>query len=126
MYIKPFKIKADFFYQVFFPLRKSKISISCWLDMRVHNFNEPFISILLKTQQMYSDDLTRIKDNILSPRELDILACVFNQLPTKKIASLLGVSSSTIETHIRTIIFLEHYFKILHRKKRPIIILTLH
>ncbi len=52
---------------------------------------------------MYSGDLTIIKGNILSPRELDVIACLFNQLPTKKIASLLGLSSSTIETHIRTI-----------------------
>ena len=50
-----------------------------------------------------ADDLIKIKGNTLSLRELDILACIYNQLPTKKIASLLGISSSTIETHIRAI-----------------------
>lgn len=52
---------------------------------------------------MYSDDLINHNKFVLSSRETDIAACLLNQLPTKKISSLLDLSPSTIETHIRSI-----------------------
>jgi len=39
-----------------------------------------------------------------STRELDILACLLDNMKAKKIASLLSISSRTVEVHIRNII----------------------
>jgi DNA-binding CsgD family transcriptional regulator len=38
-----------------------------------------------------------------SNRELDILACLLGRMQTKKIASYLSLSPSTVETHVRNL-----------------------
>ena len=40
----------------------------------------------------------------LSAREFDVLACLLDNMSTKKIASSLSIASPTVEVHIRSII----------------------
>ncbi len=46
----------------------------------------------------------KISDLRFSAREFDVLACLLNNMTTKQIAVVLSLSTSTIESHIRSVI----------------------
>lgn len=63
--------------------------------MRGHNH--------LFLHDLHGEDLAVIKEVTFTPREIDVISCLINGRNTKKMSSLLSISPSTIETHIKNI-----------------------
>ena len=53
--------------------------------------------------KLFYDAISLVKGVTLTPREIDIIACLLSGKGTKSIANLLSVSPRTVETHIRNI-----------------------
>jgi DNA-binding CsgD family transcriptional regulator len=51
----------------------------------------------------YPENLTTIQNIYFTPREVDIIACLFNARGTSRTASLLNIAPRTVVTHIRNI-----------------------
>jgi tetratricopeptide (TPR) repeat protein/DNA-binding CsgD family transcriptional regulator len=53
--------------------------------------------------EIYTNYLKKINNISFSPREIDVMACLFKGRTTKKIANILSISPKTVSTHLRNI-----------------------
>ena len=72
-------------------------------DLILSKSNKTIVSILLPTDTNLADQLERLKEAKLSPRELTIASLALQGLSNKGIAKELYISVETLRTHLRNI-----------------------
>jgi DNA-binding NarL/FixJ family response regulator len=105
------------------PALNDILTIASWVAIRWRELDERARLALVRRIQQVASDLGRqaqgdVGENprsghrpevlnglsMLTPREIDVLGAITDGYPTAKIASLLGISSTTVRSHVKSLL----------------------
>ena len=105
------------------PALNDLLTLASWVAVRWRELDEKArLALVRKLQQVASDLGRHAQGNggedpgsgdgpkglnrltLLTPREIDVLEAITDGLSTAKIASLLGISSATVRSHVKSLL----------------------